>query len=292
MANVAIVTDSNSGMSYEEGLSMGVAVVPMPVHIDGTIRYEGRDVTQNEFYAALRSGAEVATSQPAPGDVMDTWNRVLRTHDQLVYIPMSGGLSGSCQTAQVLAEEFGGRVQVADNRRISVTQYRAVMDALKMARAGQDAAYICKALEGASRESSIYITVDTLKYLRRGGRVTGVEAVAGTMLNIKPVLEIASEKLTPVEKVRGMKAARQTMIDRMRADIEGRLKPLWDAGRLHIMAAYTPVPEETLSSWQEQIRQAFSMEGPVYTQPLALSIACHIGPGALAIAAAAEIEVS
>ena len=286
MASVAIVTDSNSGLSCEEGQALGVTVVPMPVHINGEIRYEGRDITQQEFYAALKGGAEVATSQPAPGDVMDTWDRVLEAHDALVYIPMSGGLSGSCQTAVTLAGEYGGRVQVADNRRISVTQYRSVLEALAMAERGMDAPAIRRALEERARESSIYITVDTLKYLRRGGRVTGAEALAGTMLNIKPVLEIAAEKLTPVDKVRGMKAARQVMIDRTRADLEGRLRPLWEAGRLRIMAAHTQVPEETLADWQEQIRQAFSLEGPVYTQPLALSVACHIGPGALAIAMA------
>ena len=234
MPRVAVVTDSNSGITVEEGRQLGVEVVPMPVLIDGKIYYEGVDLTQEEFYQKQVSGADIATSQPAPGDVIAVWKKALEGHDQLVYIPMSAGLSASCATAQMLAENFDGRVQVADNRRISVTQRYSVLDALAMTQTGMDAAQIRQILEEQGDDSCIYISVDTLKYLRKGGRVTGAEAIAGTMLNIKPVLEIRGEKLTPVGKVRGMKAARKLMIQKVREDVEGRLKPLWDSGHLAV----------------------------------------------------------
>lgn len=283
MADVAIVTDSNSGISVEEGKALGVTVVPMPVHINGTIFYEGLDITQEQFYEKLLQGAEVATSQPAPGDVMEIWNRCLKDHQEVVYIPMSGGLSSSCQTAISLAEDYGGRVQVADNRRISVTQRYSVMDALKLAREGRSAAEIRAILEEQGDDACIYITVDTLKYLRKGGRVSGVEAIAGTMLNIKPVMEIRGEKLTAIAKVRGMKAARRLMIQKVKEDIQGRLKPLRDAGHLAVSIAYSKISEELREEWWAEVRAAFQGEHIVEGDPLTLSIACHTGPGALGV---------
>lgn len=285
MADVAIVTDSNSGISVEEGKRLGIEVVPMPVHIDGKIFYEGLDLTQEAFYEKLLQGSEMATSQPAPGDVLELWNRCLAHHKELVYIPMSGGLSSSCQTAVGLAEDYGGRVQVADNRRISLTQRCAVMDAMALAQAGRSAAEIKRILEEQAMDACIYITVDTLKYLRKGGRVTGVEAVAGTMLNIKPVMEIYGEKLTAIGKVRGMKAARRMMIERVKADLQGRLKHLRDTGHLRVMISYSQVTEEALESWRAEVLAAFPEEGCIHGEPLALSIACHTGPGALGIGA-------
>lgn len=285
MPRIAVVTDSNSGISAEEGKRLGIEILPMPVHIDGEVYYEGVNLSREEFYRRQAEDAEIVTSQPAPADVMGLWDRVLKDHDALVYIPMTAGLSNSCATAQMLAGEYGGRVQVADNRRISVPQRCSVMNALELVRAGLSAREVRETLERQKDDSSIYITVDTLKYLRRGGRVSGVEAMAGTMLNIKPVMEIRGEKLNAVAKVRGMKAARRLMLERIRADLEGRLKPLRDSGRLALSLAYSQVPDETLESWREEILAAFPDDRFVEGDPLTLSIACHTGPGALAIGA-------
>ncbi len=283
MAKVAIVTDSNSGISVAEGRELGVFVVPMPVHVNGKVYYESVDISQEEFYARQQAGADIATSPPAPGDVTGLWDEVLKDYDQLVYIPMSAGLSSSCATARSLAEEYGGRVEVADNRRISVTQRYSVMDALAMAREGLDAGTIRETLEKQSYDACIYVTADTLKYLRKGGRVSGVEALAGTMLNIKPVLEIFGEKLTAIGKVRGMKAARRFMIQRVKADLEGRLKSLRDAGHLAVGLAYSKISEQLRKEWRAEVLAAFPGEKFVEGEPLTLSIACHTGPGALGV---------
>lgn len=264
---------------------MGVEVIPMPVHIDGEVYYEGVNLSREEFYRRQAEDAEIATSQPVPADVMGLWDKVLKDHEALVYIPMTAGLSGSCATARMLAEEYGGRVQVADNRRISVPQRRSVMDALKLAESGLSAREIRETLERQKDDSSIYITVDTLKYLRKGGRVSGVEAMAGTMLNIKPVMEIRGEKLNAIAKVRGMKAARRLMLERIRADLEGRLKPLRDSGELALSLAYSQVPDEVLAGWRAEILAAFPNDRFVEGDPLTLSIVCHTGPGALAVGA-------
>ena len=281
MAKTAVVTDSNSGISVAEGKALGVAVVPMPVNINGEMFYEGDGLTQEYFYRLQTGGADIATSQPAPGDVAAVWDKVLKDHDALVYIPMTAGLSNSYGTACILAQEYDGRVEVADNRRISVTQRQSVMDALKLAEAGLDAKAIRARLEEQAYDACIYITVDNLKYLRKGGRVSGVEAIAGTMLNIKPVLEIAGEKLNAVGKVRGMKAAREDMLRRLRADVEGRLKPLKDAGNLAIKIACSQVSKELMDDWRAQVQAAFPDFPPVTGEPLTLSIATHTGPGAL-----------
>ncbi len=281
MAKTAIVTDSNSGISVAEGETLGVAVVPMPVHINGKIYYEGDGLTQEFFYEQQRAGADIFTSQPAPGDITALWDRVLEDHEGLVYIPMTAGLSNSYATACILAQDYNGRVEVADNRRISVTQRHSVMDALKLAETGMDARSVRETLEKQAYDAAIYITVDNLKYLRKGGRVSGVEAIAGTMLNIKPVLEIYGEKLNAVGKVRGMKAARQEMLRRLRADVEGRLKPLKDAGNLAVKIACSQVSKELLEDWRAQVQAAFPEFPPVTGEPLTLSIATHTGPGAL-----------
>ena len=285
MGKIAIVTDSNSGISVEEGKRLGVEVLPMPVHIDGKVYYEGLNLTREEFYRRQAEDAEIVTSQPAPADVMGLWDKVLKDYDALVYIPMTAGLSSSCSTARVLAEEYGGRVEVADNRRISVPQRCSVMNAMDLIRSGLSAREVRETLERQKDDSSIYITVDTLKYLRKGGRVSGVEAMAGTMLNIKPVMEIRSEKLNAIAKVRGMKAARKLMLERIQTDLEGRLKPLRDSGHLALSLSYSQVSEETLDSWRAEILAAFPDDKFVEGDPLTLSIACHTGPGALAVGA-------
>lgn len=285
MPKVAIVTDSNSGISVEEGKKLGVPVVPMPVEIDGEVFFEGLDLTQEMFYERMLAGADIVTSQPAPGDIMGLWDEVLKEYDSLVYIPMTAGLSNSCSTARGLAQEYGGRVEVADNRRISVTQRHSVMDALAMTEAGLNAAAIRARLEEQADDSTIFISVDTLKYLKKGGRVSGAEAVAGTMLNIKPIMEIRSEKLNVVSKVRGMKIARRQMIERVRQDVETRLKPLWDSGHLAIKLAYSQIPDELIEEWRAEIHAAFPEVAEVTGEPLTLSIATHVGPGALGVGA-------
>lgn len=285
MAGTAIVTDSNSGISVEEGRALGVTVVPMPVHIDGQIFYEGGDLTRAHFYGEMLRGADISTSQPTPGELLGLWQKLLEDYDDLVYIPMSAGLSGSCQTAKGLAAEFGGRVQVVDNRRISVTQRASVMDALALAKAGRNASEIRAQLESEAMDACIYITVDNLKYLRKGGRVSGVEAVAGTMLNIKPVLEIFGEKLNAVDKVRGMRAARKNMIQRVKSDLAGRLRHLYEAGEVSVLISYSQVTDEVLESWRAEVLAAFPQEGHIYSEPLTLSIATHTGPGALGVGA-------
>lgn len=285
MPNTAIITDSNSGISVKEGQALGVAVVPMPVHINGKIFYEGLNLTQANFYDALRNGASVSTSQPSPADIISVWDNCLKEHDEAVYIPMSAGLSSSCQMAALLARDYDGRIQVADNRRISVPQRFAVMDALRLAEQGRSAAEIRLTLEKQGPDNCVYITVDSLRYLRKGGRVSGVEAVAGSMLNIKPVMEIRSEKLTAIGKVRGMRSARRLMIQKVQEDFDGRLKPFASSGHLRILIAYSQISRELLRDWQTEVQNAFPEENNIFGEPLTLSIACHTGPGALGVGA-------
>ena len=282
---VAVMTDSNSGISVEEGKKMGVYVIPMPIHIDGKVYYEGLDLSQDYFYQRMTAGAEMFTSQPSPADTLELWNRILRGYDQLVYIPMSAGLSSTYATARMMSDDYHGRVQVVDNRRISVTQYQAVLDALAMADQGMDAASIRRTLEEQAADASIFLMVDTLKYLRRGGRVSGVEAFAGAMLNIKPVLTIAGDKLEAVGKVRGAKAARQMMLEKLRADMEGRLKDLHGSGHLRVKIACSRVSDQLREEWVDQVQQYFSLDYPVECADLTLSVSCHTGPGVLGVGA-------
>lgn len=206
MKKVAVVTDSNSGITQAEAAVLGISVLPMPFYIDGKLYFEDVNMTQEQFYDALKSDAEIHTSQPSPGDVTDLWDKTLESYDELVYIPMSSGLSGSCESACILSREYNGRVEVVDNQRISVTQRQSVLDAIKMASQGLSAKEIKDALVENKMNSSIYITVETLKYLKKGGRITPVAAAIGTLLNIKPVLQIQGEKLDAYSKVRGKKS--------------------------------------------------------------------------------------
>ena len=225
------------------------------------------------------------TSQPSPADTLELWNRILRGYDQLVYIPMSAGLSSTYATARMMAEDYQGKVQVVDNRRISVTQRQSVLDALALTEQGMDAAEIRRTLEAQAADASIFLMVDTLKYLRRGGRVSGIEAFAGTMLNIKPVLTIAGEKLESVGKARGAKAARQLMLDKLKADLEGRLKPLQDSGKLAVKIACSQVPDQLRAEWKAQVQEYFHLDYEVEDADLTLSVACHTGPGVLGVGA-------
>ena len=279
---IGIVTDSNSGITQAQAARMGVFVLPMPFTIDGQDYFEDISLTQREFYEKLREGSDIATSQPSPEAVMNLWDQVLREYDQVVHIPMSSALSGSCQTARMLAEDYGGRVQVADNRRISVTQLQAAADAVQMAGEGMDAAQIRQKLEETGPDSSIYITVDTLKYLKKGGRITPAAAALGTLLRIKPVLTIQGGKLDAFAKARTMKQAKTIMLAALSRDLEQRFEDP-EAERTHLEIAHTD-SEEAALELKEELQVAFPKTGEIVMTPLSLSISCHIGPGALAVA--------
>ena len=279
---IGIVTDSNSGITQAQAARMGVFVLPMPFTIDGQDYFEDISLTQQEFYEKLREGSDIATSQPSPEAVMNLWDQVLGEYDQVVHIPMSSALSGSCQTARMLAEDYGGRVQVADNRRISVTQQQAAADAVQMAGEGMDAAQIRQKLEETGPDSSIYITVDTLKYLKKGGRITPAAAALGTLLRIKPVLTIQGGKLDAFAKARTMKQAKTIMLAALSRDLEQRFEDP-EAERTHLEIAHTDSEEAALEV-KEELQAAFPKTGEIVMAPLSLSISCHIGPGALAVA--------
>lgn len=288
MAKIAVITDTNSGMSNEEAAKLGVIIVPMPFNISGTEYFEGISLTQSQFYEKLVGGDDISTSQPTPGSVMEIWDKALENHDEIVYIPMSSGLSSSCQTATMLAEDYDGKVQVVNNQRISVTQKSAVLDALYMAEKGYSAQQIKDKLTEEKFNSSIYITLDTLYYLKKGGRITPAAAALGTLLKIKPVLQIQGEKLDSFAKARTLKAARQTMIDAIKADIEGRIS---EGGKykFNVNVAHTN-NYEAADQLIEDLKTEIPNAEAYYVDPLSLSIACHIGPGALAIAASRVVE--
>lgn len=284
MSKIAVITDSNSGITQKQAEELGVNVLPMPFYINGELLYEDITLTQEQFYDKLREGAEIATSQPAPGDIMKLWDKLLETNEEIIHIPMSSGLSGSCSTAVMLAEDYNGRVQVVDNQRISVTQRESVLQAVELSNGGKSAVEIKGILEDTKSEASIYITVETLKYLKKGGRITPAAAALGTVLNLKPVLKIEGEKLDAFAKARGKKQAKRIMLEAIRKDIEEKFNVNDDVqGRkeLKIQAAYSGNLEEA-EEWAEEIKKAFPGYD-FYMDPLSLSISCHIGYGAIAI---------
>ncbi|HJA07350.1 MAG TPA: DegV family protein [Candidatus Mediterraneibacter pullicola] len=279
MSRVAIVTDSNSGITQDRGKELGIYVLPMPFFIDGKLFLEDINLTQDEFYRRLGENSDISTSQPSPGHVMDLWEEALKEYDEIVCIPMSSGLSSTCSTAMSIAAEYKGRVQVVDNQRISVTQEQSVYDAMKLRDQGKSAAEIKEVLEREKLQASIYITVDTLKYLKKGGRITPAAAAIGTVLNLKPVLQIQGEKLDAFAKVRGWKAAKKAMLNAIEKDLNERFADVKDDMILGI--AYTCTKEEA-KEWKQEVMDRFPgydiVEGP-----LSLSVACHIGPGAMAV---------
>ncbi len=284
MSKVAVLTDSNSGITQEEAEKIGVGVLPMPFFIDEEEFFEGVTLSRDTFYEKQKGGSDIKTSQPAPGNVMALWDKYLEEYDEIVYIPMSSGLSSSCETAILLSEDYDGKVQVVNNQRISVTQKQSVKDAVELAKKGKSAAQIKEILERTGKESSIYITVDTLKYLKKGGRITPAAAAVGTVLNLKPVLQIQGEKLDAYAKVRGWKQAKKTMLDAMERDMLHR----FHNQRIYLHVAYTCTNEEA-QLWKEEIEDRFP-QYDVDMDPLALSIACHTGPGAMAIACTRVLE--
>lgn len=286
---IAIVTDSNSGITQAQAKELGITVLPMPFYINEQLFLEEITLTQEEFYKKLAEDANISTSQPSPADVMEIWENLLKEYDEVVHIPMSSGLSNSCQTAMVLAREYDDKVQVVDNQKISVTQRQSVLDAIELVKAGKSAKEIKEILEAEKLESSIYITLDTLKYLKKGGRITPAAAALGTVLNLKPVLQIQGEKLDAFAKVRGKKQAKRTMLKAMTKDLEERFKEYADKGLMCIEAAYGGNEEEALE-WKAEIEACFpGVE--IYMGCLSLSVACHIGPGALAVACTKKAEV-
>ena len=278
---IAIVTDSNSGVTRQMADEWGVFVLPMPFMINGESYYEDVNLSQEDFYRLLGQNAEVATSQPSVGDVLDLWERLLEEYDEIVHLPMSSGLSGSCDTARTLAMDYDGRIHVVNNRRISVTLRRAVEDAVALVKKGVSAAQIKDYLEETQYDASIYIMVDTMKYLKKGGRVTAAAATVGAVLNIKPVLQIAGGKLDAFAKPRGQKAATQAMIEAMKADFGDKLAAF--DGHLQLYVAYT-FDRDAAEQFAQDVKAAFGMTPEI--APLPLSVSCHIGPGALALAAA------
>lgn len=288
MSKVAVMTDSNSGITQNEAKETGITVLPMPFIIDGKTYYEDISLTQEEFYEKLAQNADVSTSQPSVEDVLKCWDKALEDADELVYIPMSSGLSGSCSTAQMLSRDYDGKVQVVDNQRISVTQRQSAMDALELAGRGMNAAQIKELLEQEKLQSSIYIMLDTLTYLKKGGRITPAAAALGTALRLKPVLQIQGEKLDAFTIARTKKQGVAKMINAMETDIKERFGGLDNIDNIHIEVAHT-ANEEAAREFVKELRKHFGVKEEIICDPLSLSVSCHIGPGALAVACSKAI---
>lgn len=286
---VAIVTDSNSGITQRQGVEMGIYVIPMPFMINGDTFYEDINLIQSNFYEKLEEGGEISTSQPSPADLLDLWKNLLEEYDEVVHIPMSSSLSSSCETAMMLAGDFPGNVWVVNNQRISITQRQSVLEAKKMADSGMTAEEIKEKLEETKLNSSIYITLDTLEYLKKGGRITPAAALLGTFLRIKPVLTIQGEKLDAFAKARTMKQAKVMMIAAAKKDMEERFH---DPKGIHTSIAIAHSNnKEAAMEFKQELEALYPETGEIYVDNLSLSVACHIGPGALAIACTKKLEL-
>ena len=282
MNKIAIMTDSNSGITRKEAEVLRIRVLPMPFLIDGETFFEEISLTQEQFYERLAQDVDISTSQPSPEDVTKAWEELLEENESIVYIPMSSGLSGSCQTAIMLADDYEGKVQVVDNQRISVTQRQSVLDAIELAKEGKTAVQIKEILEANKFESSIYIMLDTLKYLKKGGRITPAAAALGSALRLKPVLQIQGEKLDAFSIARTKKQGVSKMLAAIEEDIKTRFGGLDNMENIHMEVAHT-VNEEAALELVEMIKERFGVE-TVDMYPLSLSISCHIGAGSLAVA--------
>ena len=286
---IAVVTDSNSGITQAQAKEMGITVLPMPFMIDGETYYEDITLTQEQFYQRLKDNSDISTSQPTPDSIMKLWDELLKEYDQIVHIPMSAGLSGSCATAMMLAgeDEYEGKVFVVDNHRISVTQYQSVKDTMMLADMGMDGAQIKKCLEETAADSVIFVTVDTLKYLKKGGRITPAAAALGTLLRIKPVLIILGEKLDSFAKARTMKQAKTLMMNAIQKELDEKLHDS-ECKDCHLAIAHSD-NEEAALEFKKEVEERFP-DADIYLAPLSLSIACHIGPGSLALTATRKME--
>ncbi len=282
MKKIAIVTDSNSGMTQEEADKLGVYVVPMPFIINDEIYYEGVNLDQEKFYEIQASGTRITTSQPNINEIAELWENLLKDHDEIVYIPMSSGLSGSCEKAALFAQDFEGKVFVVDNKRISVSMKTSVIDAVNMAKDGKTAKQIKQYLEETALESSIYLMVDTLKYLKQGGRITPAAAMIGTILGIKPILQIQGGKIDSYAKIKNIKAAKQKMIEAIRKDLDDRFRTLVENGKMRMSVAHTQNEANALL-FAEELKQEFPNIPFEYIDPLSLSVATHTGPKVLAV---------
>lgn len=289
MKQIGIVTDSNSGITQEQAKELGIAVLPMPFFINDKLYYEGITLSQEEFYHKLEKEEEISTSQPSPADVTGLWDNLLEEYDEIVHIPMSSGLSSSCHTAAMLAQDYERKIFVVDNQRVSVTQRQSVLDALCLANIGKTGEEIKEILEENKKESSIYITLETLKYLKRGGRITPAAATLGAILNIKPVLQIQGQKLDAYAKTRGKKQAKKIMIEAMKEDFRVRFAQDNTPDKMYLEAAYTGNKEEA-EIWLKELQEAFP-GFEIHIDPLSLSVACHIGAGALAIACSKRLPM-
>lgn len=287
MDKISIMTDSNSGITQKEAEALGIRVLPMPFLIDGETYFEDINFTQEEFYGRLSQDVDISTSQPAPEAVMNAWDELLQESEGVVYIPMSSGLSGSCQTAKMLAEDYDGKVQVVDNQRISVTQRQSVLDAMALAGRGMTAEEIKEYLERVKFESSIYIMLDTLKYLRKGGRITPAAAALGQALRLKPVLQIQGDKLDAFSIARTKKQGISKMVSAMEHDIASRFGGMENIGNIHLEVAHTN-NEEAAVKFAAEIKEKFGVD-EVVVAPLSLSVSCHIGAGSLAIACSVAV---
>ena len=287
MSKVAILTDSNSGVTQEEAKPLGVFVFPTPVYINDEIFYEGVDLTTDTFFAKQAEGADIKTSMPVVGDVIDKWEELLKTYDEVVYIPLSSGLSSSCETATMLAEDYDGKVQVVNNQRISVTMKLSVYDAKKLADDGKSALEIKEILEKMKFDSTIYIMVDTLEYLKKGGRITPAVAAIGSLLKIKPVLQIRGEKLDSFAKARTVKQAKQIMMDAIAKDMDEVLGD--PTGENTIIAMAHTQNDEEIQKFKEEALERWP-DHDIIVDPLSLVVSCHIGPGALAITCTKKLD--
>lgn len=290
MSKIAVLTDSNSGITPKEAKELGLYVIPMPFYIEDQEFFEEVNMTQEEFYERIDEKTAISTSQPSLEYVGKKWDELLKEYDQIVYIPMSSGLSGSCSSARALSLDYDGKVEVVDNQRISVTLRRSCLDALRLAGEGKNAAEIREILERTGLDASIYITLDTLTYLKRGGRITPAAAAIGTLLKIKPVLQIQGEKLDAFATVRTIAQARKIMIKSAIKDIENRFGGM-EAHEVDIDLAYTG-SEDAIAGFEEEVKEAFPWIDKVYAAPLSLSVGCHIGPGAFAIALSHKLHIS
>ena len=282
MSRIAVITDSNSGINFEDAKELGIKVLPMPFLIDGKTYFEEISLSQEEFFEKLENDVDISTSQPSPESVMKIWDEALEEADEVVYIPMSSGLSSSCHTALMLADDYDGKVQVVDNQRISVTQRQSVLDAMELAKRGLTAVQIKEKLEKVKFESSIYIMLDTLKYLKKGGRITPAAAAFGSALRLKPVLTIQGEKLDAYTIAKTKKQGVKKMLAAIEDDINKRFGGTDHMENIHMEIAHTKNPEAAEDLKQQIIEKFGVTEVDLY--PLSLSIACHIGPGSIAVA--------
>lgn len=281
---VAVVTDSNSGITQAQAKELGIRVIPTPFFIEDELYLEDITLTRDDFFKKLNEDAMISTSQPAPGDLIDTWDELLKEYDEIVHIPLSDSLSSAYATTVMLSDDYDGKVQVVNNKRVSIMQKSSVLDALRLVEAGKSASEIKAILEEEKLNARAYITVDTLKYLKKGGRVTPTAAALGTVLNIKPVLLVWADKLDSFAKVRGAKAAKKTMLEVVEKDLAENF-----AGEDVSIYAVTTCDEEETEAWRQEVQKRFP-DYEVKSEYLSLSVTCHIGPGALAVAYAKNVK--